>query len=76
MSMLKKMGITNCPHCKVEFDDRGFCGCEQPFNLNAVPQAKIDGIARTIFPRIKAHVEGFNSISVNNRLRKEVSEIR
>jgi|GEM_PF-5100015 len=55
-----------CPICNEEADERGFCGCEPPFSLKAIPQEKIDGIARTIFPRIVAYVESMNGAAVAN----------
>ena len=70
MNELRKMGITTCPHCKLEWDDRGFCGCEDPFPLNAIPQEKIDSLARTFYPRIVAYVEGLNKKSAVNKLYK------
>ena len=51
------MHYTICPICKVAPDSKGFCGCEPPFSLSAIPQEKIDGIARTIYPRILAYFE-------------------
>ena len=46
-----------CPICNKEADDMGFCGCEPPFKLDAMPSEKITGIARTIYPRILAYFQ-------------------
>jgi len=60
-----------CPICNEPADNRGFCGCEPPFSLNAVPQEKIDGIARTIFPHVVAYVEGLTGGTAKNVLNKK-----
>ena len=40
------------PICKKLVDDRGFCGCEPPFSPDAIPEVKLKGIARAIYPAI------------------------
>ena len=46
-----------CPICKEAPDERGFCGCEPPFDLNNIPQEKINGIARVMYPAILAYFQ-------------------
>ena len=64
-----------CPICKEPADDRGFCGCEPPFSLSAVPKEKIDGIARTIFPHIVAYVEGMTGGATKSEINKEAMAV-
>ena len=75
MKALKEAGITKCPHCRMEFDNKGFCGCETPFSLNAIPQPALDGIARTILPRIVACVEGLSTPTPTQKREREQLEM-
>ena len=54
-----------CPICKEATDDRGFCGCEPPFSLDAVPQEKIRGIARVLYPQLDAFYKAFYQVPGN-----------
>jgi hypothetical protein len=54
-----------CPICKESTDDRGFCGCPPPFSLDAIPQEKLDGIARVMFPEMKSFFEEFYKVPGN-----------
>jgi len=51
--------IKTCGICKQTPDDRGFCGCEPPFSLDAMPTEKADGIARELFPHIASFFTTF-----------------
>jgi hypothetical protein len=54
-----------CPICKEATDDRGFCGCEPPFSLSAIPQEKLDGIARTAYPHIVSYYKAYFQVPGN-----------
>jgi len=41
-----------CPFCKIQPDARGFCGCEDPFDLSDIPQHRIMGLARSIYKAV------------------------
>jgi len=40
----------NCPICKISKEN---CTCDEPFSLDAMPQHKLDGIAKAILVPIK-----------------------
>lgn len=48
------MSYKNCPICKTSKEN---CTCEKPFSLNAIPQHKLDGIAKSILGPIKKFYE-------------------
>lgn len=48
------MHYTVCPICKIQVES---CTCNEPFDLEAIPQPQLDGIARTISSRIKAYYQ-------------------
>jgi len=57
--------IKTCGRCKQTPDDRGFCGCEPPFSLDAIPQEKLDGIARVIYPHIVNFYKDYYNVPGN-----------
>ena len=48
------MAYKNCPICKTVKEN---CICERPFDLAAIPQHRLDGIARTILGPIKTYFQ-------------------
>ena len=57
--------IKTCGRCKQAPDDRGFCGCEPPFSLDAMPAEKADGIARVMYPHIVSFYKAFYEVPGN-----------